>query len=134
MKLIPLSQNSKKPLPGKDWHERISDDPAEQVRWIEEGLNVGFPLQENGCSCADFDDGLEYARELYKANSEVFRVLVLTRRGIHAYFSGTTKTRKFAHGDIKGNGYCVFPPSIVDGHEYHFISGYEVENDFCAVP
>ena len=95
---------------------------------------MGFPLRENGCSVVDFDDGLEYAREFYNAHREICRVLVLTRRGIHFYFSGTIRTRKCEHGDIKGNGYTVFPPSTVDGHEYRFVSGYEWGNELAPFP
>ena len=49
-------------------------------------------------------------------------------------FSGETKTRKFPAGDIKGNGYVVYPPSTVDGHEYRFVPGRESGADLLPFP
>ncbi len=118
MKLIPLAENSKSPLAGEDWHNRISDDPAEHARWLAEGLNVGLPL--DGRSVVDFDDK-DAAREFYRKHKELCTVMVETRRGVHFHFAGSTKTRKFEYGDIKGNGYVVYPPSQVRGWIYRLI-------------
>ena len=65
---------------------------------------------------------------------DIVRVAVITRRGIHIFFSGETKTRKFEFGDIKGNGYTAFVPSRVDGHEYRFVPGYEWGDDLLPFP
>lgn len=143
MKLIPLSRRSKGPLPGKDWHEDITDDPAVIRRWIAEGLNVGFPLAENGCSAADFDRILA-ARRFWKEHNDLCQVVSRTSRGIHVLFSGTAKTGKLMWnneevGDKKGNGYLVWPPSRVwnrEGaflHEYRLIRGSEI-TDFSQLP
>lgn len=125
MKLIPLASDSKEPLSGESWKRLVSDDPCLHQKWIAEGKNVGCPLAENGLSVVDFDTGLDPAREFFSKHKELCRVIVLTRRGVHFYFSGNTKTRKFEHGDIKGNGYCVFPPSTVNGFQYRFAEGHE---------
>lgn len=126
MKLIPLASGSKEPLRGESWKRLVSDDPAEHQKWIAEGLNVGCPLAENGLSVVDFDTGVNPAREFFSQHKELCRVIVLTRRGVHFFFSGHTKTRKFDQGDIKGDGgYVVFPPSVVNDHQYRFVEGYE---------
>lgn len=49
---------------------------------------------------------------------------VETRRGLHGHFSGETQGSKFDDGDIKTgpNAYVVYPPSVVDGWHYKFIT------------
>lgn len=121
MRLIPLAHNSKKPLAGEDWHVRISEDSAQHAKWLSDGLNVGFAVEENGRSVVDFDDK-EAAHQFRKSHSDICTVVVETRRGMHFHFSGRTTTRKFPHGDVKGNGYVVFPPSVVDGFAYRLIA------------
>jgi hypothetical protein len=79
-----------------------------------------MPLLENGRVVVDFDEK-EPAREFYREHRELCTVIVETRRGVHFHFSGKTATRKFEHGDIKGNGFVVYPPSSVDGHKYVFV-------------
>jgi hypothetical protein len=123
MKLIPLLPNSKEPLRGKSWLQRISDDPETQRNWLRRGLNIGCPQRHNNLTVADFDvpgTGEQWIEE--HGGEVLLSVIVRTRKGLHLYFSGQTQTRKFAHGDIKsGIGYCVFPPSRVDGHKYEFL-------------
>lgn len=121
MELIPLSKDSKKPLAGSDWHDRASGDPVVQEGWIKKGLNVGFLVEENGRVIVDFDDK-EACSRFMEQYPELCTVVVETRRGFHLHFSGKAKTTKFAFGDIKGNGYCVFPPSVVEGYQYRFIT------------
>lgn len=121
MQLIPLSHNSKKPLAGRDWHDRMSGDPDSLVQWLQLGLNVGLSVEESGRVVVDFDDK-EAGRRFMEQHPEICTVVVETRRGFHLHFAGKAKTTKFAFGDIKGNGYCVYPPSVVDGHEYKFIT------------
>ena len=139
MKLVKLASESKEPIARVSWKKLISDDPAVCQKWIGEGFNVGFPLTENGCSVVDFDTGVDPAREFFTKYRELCRVIVLTRRGVHFFFSGSTKTRKFEYGDIKGNGYTVFPPSVVNGFQYRFAEGYEWKEpapfpeDFCPM-
>jgi len=128
VKLFPLPLGEKAPLKGISWKKLITDGP------IPAGQNVGFPLEENGCSVVDFDTGVNPAREFFHEHRELCRVIVLTRRGVHFYFSGSTKTRKFEHGDIKGNGYCVFPPSVVNGWQYKFAAGYEWGRELALFP
>lgn len=126
MKLIPLARGSKQPLAGKDWHDRISNDPAEIDRWRARGLNLGFPLFENQRSVIDFDDK-EAGREFFKKHKELCTQIVETRRGIHVHFAGETKTRKFEAGDIKGNGYVVYPESVVSDFRYRLIELGELQ-------
>ena len=37
-------------------------------------------------------------------------------------------------GDLKGNGYEVYPYSTIDGHEYRFIPGYEMSTGILPFP
>ena len=120
MKLIPLAHNSKSPLKGDDWHNRISDDPDEHAHWSAQGYNRGMPLEENNRSVIDFDDK-EAGREFYRKHKELCTVMVETRRGVHFHFAGKTATRKFEHGDIKGNGYVMWVGSQVNGWIYRLI-------------
>lgn len=125
MKLIRLAPNSKIPVKGESWKEGISDDPDEHAHWLAGGYNVGFPLEENGRVVVDYDRNIEAAREHYRRT--LCEVIVKTARGVHFHYSGQTKTRKFEDGDIKGNGYVVFPPSTVNGHQYQFIKRGELQ-------
>jgi hypothetical protein len=139
MRLVKLASGSKEPIPGVSWKKLISDDPAVHQQWIAEGFNVGFPPAENGCSAADFDIkaiAKEWWIRHHKEN--LWNVAVETRRGIHLIFRGRTRTRKLIvdgkeAGDIKGNGYLVFPPSVVrdreTGHlwQYRFVPGFEMK-------
>jgi hypothetical protein len=129
MFLLPLKPGSKFPL--RDSYQRITDDPMVQASWIQEELNVGFLLQENGCAVLDYDEK-EEARKFYAEHRELFNCISVTRRGAHFLFRGETRTRKMYAdgkeiGDIKGNGYIVYPPSIVKGWQYHFVPGMELK-------
>ncbi len=121
-----LDRNSKIPPKGTSWKQGITDDPFEHERWIAEGYNIGFPLEENGCSAIDFDVK-EAARDFWRKYPGLCTMAVVTRRGLHVIFSGKTRTRKFQYGDIKGNGYLTAPPSIVDGWQYRWIVQKELQ-------
>jgi hypothetical protein len=121
MRLIPLAHNSKVPLAGDDWHNRISDDPLVHAEWIRRGLNLGLDIEGSQRVIVDFDDK-NAGRDFMRKYPELCTVIVETRRGFHFHFSGTTKTRKFSFGDIKGNGYALMPPSIVDGFQYQLLA------------
>ena len=134
MKLVPLARGSKAPdcKKGQDWHDLITDDPVEIDRWKERGLNLGLPLFENQRSVIDFDgtdtiDGREAARDFYRRHKPLCTVITESRRGIHFHFSGETKTRKFELGDIKGNGYVVYPESVVSDFRYRLIELGELQ-------
>jgi hypothetical protein len=105
--------------------------PREKGPWkLHEDLpdgNVGKILI--GETLVDFDNGLESAREFYKICPDLCTVISRTRRGIHFFFKGETKSRQFEHGDIKSgeHAYAVIPPSVVDGHEYRWIRRGELQ-------
>jgi hypothetical protein len=126
---IPLAHHTKQPIGGKSWYKTMTDDPGAHIEWIGEGLNVGVPLEANGLVVVDYDTGMEPARGFFKKHRELCSVIVQTRRGVHFYFTGSTKTRKFDHGDIKGSGYVVAPPSVFQDsgilHPYLYVKGYE---------
>lgn len=118
---IPLARNSKKPLAGGDWHNLLTDDETVWSTWLSKWLNLGMPLEENMRVVVDFDEK-DAAREFWKKHRDLCTVVVETRRGAHVHFSGATQTRKFEHGDIKGNGYVLYPPSEIDGFVYRHVA------------
>ena len=124
--LIPLAHNSKKPLAGSDWHDRSFDNPLIHEQWIEKGLNVGILMEENRRVVVDFGEK-SAGQEFMRRYPDLATVVVETRRGFHFHFSGKTNTRKFMCGDINGNGYVAYPPSIVDGYEYKFLKEGELQ-------
>ena len=118
MKLKRLAHNAKVPPKGDFGDSGVTDDPEIIRRWIAEGYNIGFPLNENKRVALDFDNK-DAAREWYRKHKDICTVIVETRRGAHFYFSGHTKTRPFDDGDlIKSTGHMVYPPSTVDGWTY----------------
>ena len=137
---IPLQHDSKKPLPGPDWHGRASADLKEHEKWRKKGLNVGLLLEENNLVCADFDI-LDAARAFFRKymHDNIFNIVILSRKGAHFYWQGQTKTQKLVIdgetvGDEKGNGYMVDEGSTVNGFTYHAIPGYEWGNDLLPFP
>ena len=125
---LPLVPGGKEPWvkKGRDWHDMISDDPAQHARWLAHGLNRGFPLEENGVSAVDLDDK-EAAREFWRQHPEFCTYASETLRGIHLLFLGPTRSRNFKFGQIKGNGYLTWPPSVVKNWTYRFICQGELQ-------
>ena len=130
--LIPLSPGCKAPLAGESWKDRISSEPQQHRRWLDEGLNLGMPLEVNNRSVLDFDgvnheNGRQLARAFYRKHPDLCTCIVETAAGnIHFHFEGSTKTRKiYKHGkeigDIKGNGYVVWIGSSIRGKVYRLI-------------
>lgn len=115
---ILLVRNSKRPPCGA-W--RLTDDQAVIERWIAGGGNIGTMLKENSIVVVDIDAGKKFARTFWRQFPALCGTAAETRRGIHLYFTGETGTRKWQHGDIKGSGYVVAPPSIVNGWHYRWI-------------
>jgi hypothetical protein len=114
--------NEKRPLEGRRVEDTVTDDPHEIRRLRELGYGLGLLLSENNLSVADFDDkdaGRVFWRDHYKEG--IIQAASETRRGAHLIFSGRTKTRKFEHGDIKGNGHIVIPDTVIDGWRYRWI-------------
>lgn len=112
---IKLSPGSKKPPKGP---YILSDDASEVNGWSRDGFNVGRMVE--GFVVVDFDEK-EPAREFFRAHRAILSRIVETRKGAHFYFSGESQTRKFPQGDIKGNGYVLTPPSIVNGFHYRLV-------------
>lgn len=120
MFLTPLIHGTKIPLAGGSWKDRMSANPLEHAIWLEQGFNVAMPVAENGRVVVDYDRK-DAARAFWKKFRDLCTVVVETRRGVHFHFSGSTATRKFEHGDVKGNGFVLMPPSVVAGHKYVFV-------------
>lgn len=115
--LIPLAHLAKCPRRGESWKGMESSDPADHQRWLEEGLNLAFLPELNEAVVVDIDDKRK-AREFYRKWKHLLGPLLETRKGIHAFFAGTTRTRKLVmddevSGDLKGNGFTVFAGSTV---------------------
>lgn len=128
MKLLPLRHGSKIPAAkdGESWKDLISDRLQDHELWQARGWNLGLALAENGRSVIDFDDK-EAGRDFFRKHKEICTQIVETRRGVHFHFSGQTQTRKFDAGDIKGNGYTVWPESIVKRFRYRLIELGELQ-------
>jgi len=134
VKLMPLISGRKEPL--KESYQSISDDPTLHQEWIKRGFNIAYLLAENGCSAADFDEK-DAARRFYADHlrENTFNCITETFRGAHFIWRGETHTRKMYDatgneiGDIKGNGYLVFPNSVVKDWQYRFVEGFELHLD-----
>lgn len=129
MLAIPLRENEKRPLE-KDWPNKLY--PLEELSdWRG---NIGLPTGEpNNVMALDFDDK-EAARQFYRKHKDIIRTINVTKRGAHFLFEGSGPTRKFEHGDIKGDGgYIVIPKSQVNGFTYWFPEGHGLQ-ELCPFP
>ena len=119
-RLHPL--RGKKPLL-KDWPE--VEASIEDIRhWFAQELNFG--LMTDRAAVLDFDDKGP-AREFFVEKRPLIKTIVETRRGVHFYFRNEDQTRN-ATGtpDVRGiGGYVVSPGSVVEGHLYRFVDGYD---------
>ena len=132
--VIPLE--GKRPLiPWKEFQKRRAT-LGELLSWFGQlgpATGVGVVCGEvSNLTVIDFDE-MDPARAFFRKHADVLRCIVQTRRGVHFYFQGAYPTGKFLYGDIKGEGsYVVAPPSVVDGHEYTFVEGFDHFDDLCC--
>jgi len=125
------------------WPQRATTDRETLRQWFRGNRrNIAFLTgQENGIVVLDFDDP-KMAETLFEAHPDVFRVLMQTRRGFHAYLRHPdvpvpTVTRATVEGatvDVRGErGSILAAPSQVNGFTYRFVPGHELR-DIDALP
>lgn len=118
-RLHPLK--AKKPVL-REWPD-ITPTEEDIRKWFAEGLNFG--LITDRAAVLDFDDK-EPAREFFKRNRRLIRTIVETRRGIHFYFRNEGIRNTTGTPDVRGiGGYVVSPGSVVKGHLYRFVEGFD---------
>ena len=127
---IPLRKNGKPPVE-KGWQDKLRPI-AELSDWSGNvGLVTGKP---NNVIAVDYDV-LPPARQFLKHHPDLVRCIQRTARGVHILFAGSGPTRRFEHGDIKGDGgYIVWPKSRVDGHEYFLIPKFDDMTNLAPFP
>lgn len=121
-RMHPLQKGAKQPLL-REWTAlEITEDDI--CHWFTQGGNFG--LITDRAAVLDFDDK-EPARDFFVENRPLIKTIVETRRGIHFYFRNEEGIRNTTGTpDVRGiGGYVVSPGSIVQGHEYRFVQGYD---------
>ena len=126
-RFIPLLKGGKNPA-AKAWQH--SNYQADDIRdWLKQNLNIG--RIDDRTATLDFESYSE-ARLWFKTWNPRKVLLVLTRRGVHMTFNAMNKEIRNAVNvngkyDIRagGNGYCVFPPSMVKGFTYKLVDGWD---------
>ncbi len=130
LSVLPVEEGGKKPATHWKKFQQRQPTLGELRQWFDwdTRYNIGIVTgQISGIVVVDFDDK-ERAREFFKRNKDIVTVIVETRRGAHFYFShsGTQISNSTGSFDVRGDGgYVVAPPSVVQGHEYRFVKGYD---------
>lgn len=133
--LIVLAENSKVPPKGFKWTPYQARQPTlgEVVNWFAHGTRNNIAIVTgavSGIVAVDFDTK-DAAAKFWKEVSQTTAINV-TRKGMHFLFRHPGVTVKngvrVSEGtDIRGDGgYIVAPPSVVDGHEYRWLPGFEL--------
>ena len=133
--VIPMQEGDKKPAM-KYEHLYSGKRPGRAAirKWFstKPNRNIGVLLGEasDGTIAMDFDD-FETYRSWSEKHQSVANILptARTRKGVHVYcksqegYCGSHDLRSFGlTGELKGNKtLTVFPGSVVDGHEYHWL-------------
>ena|GEM_PF-4116932 len=119
--LIPLKKNEKKPLVIK-WTSLSKDKLNEEFDLTNFEGNIGIRI-EHPLFVVDVDDAKLLPLIMDEVNSNTW--IVKTRRGFHIYLKArnyypqTNKKGKLIQLLAEGCQ-AVAPPSVVEGHEYHF--------------
>lgn len=117
--VIPIRLMTKKPA-CRTWEPYQARPAAEQQlrRWFGNGRrhNVAVVLGpvSGGLVCRDFDT-MDAYEKWAAAHPDLATTLptVATARGRHVYFRASVdRIVKFDDGELRGNGYCLLPPSI----------------------
>ena len=121
-RLHPLEKGGKKPVL-KNWPE-VEASIQDVSQWFAQGLNFGLITER--AAVLDFDDK-EPAAEFFRENRQHIKTIVATRRGVHFYFRNGSQIRNACGTpDVRGiGGYVVSPGSVVGGHLYRFVDGYD---------
>lgn len=123
--LIPLY--GKRPAIG-GWTETTLS--IEQLRcFMNKGI-TSFGMRTEKTVVLDFDD-IDESRVFFRKHRKIIKTIVRSKNGIHYWFkmSGRIGNRVRVNGtkmDVRGiGGLIVVPGSVVNGHLYHFIPGFD---------
>jgi hypothetical protein len=133
LSFIPLKENSK--FAAIKWKKYQSRQPTlgEAVNWFAHGTRRNIAIVTgavSGVVVLDFDTK-ESASLFWKEVAQTTAINV-TRKGLHFLFQHPGEPVRNGVGvrkgtDIRGDGgIFVAPPSQVDGHQYHWLSGFEL--------
>jgi hypothetical protein len=131
--VVPLAPNSKRPAL-ESWSEFQSrrPTPEEVQKWWGDGQQHGIGIvcgKVSGLVVLDIDDPEKFGVAL-KAIGETLpdTPIVRTRRGWHLFFRYPANRTVRRHdrlsdwgAELRGDGcYIVAPPTVIDGHRYHW--------------
>lgn len=130
--IFPCKPNAKEPDCPHGFKNATSN--VEQITswWTEEPMrNIAACPDNAGCFVLDVDskEGFDTLLQWEIENKPLPRTLRIRTPsgGMHVWLRGSrpSSVKKIAPGiDVRGiGGYCLLPPSIVDGKEYAFIAG-----------
>lgn len=126
--LLPIKAGTKKPAV-RAW-KSFQQAPADEVilrDWFDHRDDLGLAVicgpVSGGLTARDFDVSESFNRWATE-HPELARTLptVTTARGAHVYFrSELNRNVTYADGELRGNGYCLLPPSVhPSGHRYRW--------------
>ena len=129
-RFIPLVKGGKTPAT-RGWQR--SNYQADDIRvWLKQNLNIG--RIDDRTATLDFES-YDIARQWFKQWNPRRCLICQTRRGVHLTFNaGGREIRNAVNAnglyDIRagGNGYCVFPPSAVNGFSYKLVEGWDISD------
>lgn len=132
--VIPIPHKSKKAIIQWKNYQQTSPDEGKMVHWFGNAqVNMAVVLGKvsGGLTCRDFDEMDSYI-QWAKTYLDLAKTLptVKTSRGMHVYFlSDFDKIKKFDDGELRGNGYCILPPSLhPSGIQYEWLIHPKSEN------
>jgi len=115
---IPIRAGTKRPaIRSWEQYQLVRPDVEQLKKWFscnDNQIAVICGKVSGGLTCRDFDDMDSYEQWANKY-PELAKMLptVQTSRGRHIYFiSDLGKIKKLGDGELRGNGYCLLPPSI----------------------
>jgi len=131
--IVPLAPNSKRP-PLESWAEFQQRRPMleEVAQWWQNGSNCGIAVvcgKVSGIVVLDIDDGEKFGVALKTIGEKLPDTpIVRTRKGWHVYFRYPADRIVRRHNrlddwgcELRGDGhYVVAPPTVIDGHRYHW--------------
>ena len=126
--IIPLLQNSKVPFE-KGWTESIHKDKVQQIKWLNNGLNIGIRTGEvSGITVIDFDNKGDLSEEKKKLKDVLDKSETLSQTtangGYHYVFKydkelAQTTNIGGLHIDIRNDGgQIVAAPSKININNY----------------
>ena len=121
--VVILAEGAKTPI-HKNWNER-SIILFEVQDAFRKNFNMG--IRCDNLTVLDFDSK-QPARDFFQKHKSSITCITETRRGVHMFFRHTNVGNKQCEEfDVRAGqgGYVVAPGSVVNGHLYRFVPGYD---------